>query len=163
MLREKISCALKTAEQNDQKKRVATLRLINAAIQDRDAASREQGKDGLSEDELVDLLETMLEQRLASSAATLVENGELKGEKPVVNSDTAVSECEEVQMIRELLPPQLSDYEMKLICSTLVERLEAKGLRDMGRCMSELKTRYPGQMDFTRASCLVKQILSSPH
>ncbi|WP_068086192.1 GatB/YqeY domain-containing protein [Polycladidibacter stylochi] len=147
MLREKINCALKNAQENGQKKRVATLRLINAAIHDRDVSARELGRDGLSDDELQQLLYTMLAQRLKQS-------------DDCAGTNLPEGEREEVALIKELLPPQLSDYEMKLVCSTLVDSIEAKGLRDMGRCMSELKSRYPGQMDFARASCLVKEILS---
>lgn len=152
MLRDKIANALKAAQDNNDKKRAATLRLISAAIMDRDMASREQGRDGLSDDELTELLQTMVAQR-EQECMHCEAAGKL---------ELAAQEREEAEMIREFLPPQLSEYEMKLVCQTVVECVEARGLRDMGRCMAELKERYPGQMDFAKASCMVKQMLRAP-
>lgn len=149
MLREKLAEALKQATQNNEKRRAATLRLICAAIQDREAAAREQGRDGVSDDEVLNLLRHMVDQRV-HECVHCEENG---------NAELAEQEQQEADLIREFLPPQLSDYEMQLICKTVVNNLEAKGLRDMGRCMSHLKEKYPGQMDFAKASCVVKQLL----
>ncbi|SDR34779.1 GatB/YqeY domain-containing protein [Pseudovibrio sp. Tun.PSC04-5.I4] len=152
MLRDKISNALKAAQEDKSKRRAATLRLISAAIMDRDIAAREQGRDGLSDEELMTLLQTMLGQREQEGA-----HCEACGK-----IELAAQERDEADMIREFLPSQLSEYEMKLVCQTVVECVEARGLRDMGRCMAELKVRYPGQMDFAKASCLVKQMLRAP-
>jgi len=152
MLRDKIANALKAAQEDNNQRRAATLRLITAAIMDRDMAAREQGRDGLSEEELMDLLHTMLVQR-EQEATHCEASGKV---------ELAVQEREEAEMIREFLPSQLSEYEMKLVCQTVVECVEARGLRDMGRCMAELKERYPGQMDFAKASCMVKQMLRAP-
>ncbi|WP_310619031.1 GatB/YqeY domain-containing protein [Flexibacterium corallicola] len=147
MVREKLSEALKDALSKGDKKRAATLRLICTAIMDREASAREQGRDGILEEEVLDLLRTMLDQR------------DLECQN--CEETLAAQEREEMKMIREFMPAQLNDYEMRLVCSNVVESVQAKGLRDMGRCMNELKQRYPGQMDFAKASCVVKDLLQS--
>ncbi|MDD7910252.1 MULTISPECIES: GatB/YqeY domain-containing protein [Pseudovibrio] len=149
MLREKLADALKQALESNDKRRAATLRLISAAIKDRETAAREQGRDGVSEEEVLNLLRHMVDQRM-HECVTCEKTG---------NTVLALQEQQEADLIREFLPPQLSEYEVRLICKTVVDNLEAKGLRDMGRCMSVLKDKYPGQMDFAKASCVVKELL----
>ena len=73
--------------------------------------------------------------------------------------ELAVQEEEESQIIREFLPRQMGEDEMRRICAETIADIEAQGLRDIGRCMNSLKERYPGQMDFVQASCLVKDLL----
>lgn len=151
-MREEISASLKEALESGDKRRTATLRLILAAIKDREAAAREQGRDGVPDDEVHDFLRRMLAQRQESRQA-YEEAGQI---------DLADQEEEESAIIREFLPAQMDEDDMRRICAETIGAIGAAGLRDMGRCMSALKERYPGQMDFVQASCLVKDLLRSP-
>ncbi len=142
--------ALKKALKSQDKRRVSTLRLISAAIKDRDIAVRGSGKDHVSDDEVLQILAKMIKQR-EESARIYEEGGRL---------DLAEQEREESAVIREFLPRQLSEEEMKSVCRGVVDETGAQGLRDVGRCMSTLKERYPGKMDFAKASSVVKGILT---
>ncbi|WP_150523975.1 GatB/YqeY domain-containing protein [Roseibium sediminis] len=150
-MREKITAALKAAQDDEDKRRMATLRLVQMAIKDRDAAARENGRDGVSEDDVLEILQKMVRQR-DQSAAEFEEAGQL---------DRAEQERLERSIISEFLPTQIDDAEMRAICEATLRDIDAHGLRDIGRCMSTLKERYPGQMDFVQASCLVKDLLKS--
>ncbi len=151
-MREAILADLKEAMKTQDKCRVSTLRLINAAIKDRDIAARSQGRDCLSDDEVLELLTKMIRQRV-ESAKLYEEGGRL---------EMAEREREEIGVIRGYLPKQLEDDEMRSACADVVQEIGAAGLRDMGRTMSALKERFAGQMDFGRASCVVKEILRDP-
>ncbi len=126
-----------------------TLRLICAAIKDRDSAARTAGREPLSDQEIVDLLGTMIKQRKES--AGLYQSGG--------HSDLADAECAEVKIIREFLPKQLDESEMQSVCSLAIAETGAHGLRDIGRCMASLKARYAGKMDFIKASQIVRNKL----
>lgn len=148
-MRELINAALKTAVEAQDKRRSATLRLICTAISDRAGAAREQGRDGVATDEILDILRRMIRQRVESSV-DYEEAGKL---------DLAQQERDEIAVISEFLPTLFDEDEIKQACVAVVNSLEAHGLRDMGRTMSALKERYPDQMDFARASCVVKDLL----
>jgi uncharacterized protein YqeY len=148
-MREKIGAALKEAQEAGSKRRIATLRLIQTAIKDRDAAARDSGRDGVAEEDVIDILEKMVRQRVLS-AREFEESGQL---------DLAEQERQESEIINEFLPDQLDEAAMKTICEQTVREIDAHGLRDIGRCMSELKARYPGKMDFVQASCVVRDLL----
>lgn len=148
-MRDRISAALKRAVDEDDRRRACTLRLIGAAIKDRDQASRALGKDGMCEDDVRGLLATMIKQR-EEQASTYENSGRI---------DLAEEERQEIQVIRKLLPPQLDEGQIRSACAEVVHEIGAQGLRDVGRAMTALKQRYPGQMDFTRASSLVKEML----
>lgn len=148
-MRERINVALKAAQDNGDKRRCATLRLVQTAVKDREAAARENGKDGVNEIEVIEILQKMIQQR-ETSAVEFESGGQL---------DLAEQERTEQEIIREFLPEQLSDEEIRAICQETVKDIDAHGLRDIGRCMSELKSRYPGKMDFVQASCVVKDML----
>lgn len=150
-MRDRISAALKVAQDDGEKRRCATLRLVQTAVKDREAAARENGKDGVKDNEVVEILQKMIQQR-ETSAVEFESSGQL---------DLAEQEREEQDIIREFLPVQLSDDEIRSLCAATLKDIDAHGLRDIGRCMSELKTRYPGQMDFVQASCFVKDMLRS--
>ncbi|PLX38522.1 MAG: glutamyl-tRNA amidotransferase [Hyphomicrobiales bacterium] len=150
-MREAINSALKAATKAQEKRRMSTLRLINAAIKDREIAVRGQGKDGIGDDEILQILAKMVKQR-DESAATYEEAGRL---------ELAEGEREEIAIIQEFLPKQLDDEAVKVACAEVVAEIGAQGLRDMGRTMAVLKERYPGQMDFGRASGFVKELLQS--
>ena len=149
-MREQITAALKQATLAQEKRRMSTLRLITSAIKDRDIAARGSGQDGVSDEEILQILAKMIKQRL-ESAQTYEEAGRL---------DLSSQEREEIEIISSFLPRQLSEAEMDDACRKVVQEAGAAGLKDMGKCMAALKERYPGQMDFGKASKLVKDILA---
>lgn len=151
VMRDRINAALKDAQDEGDKRRCATLRLVQTAVKDRETSAREHGEDGVTEAEVVEILQKMIRQR-ETSAVEFESSGQL---------DLAEQERVEQEIIREFLPPQLSDEEVKALCEDTVKEIDARGLRDIGRCMSELKARYPGKMDFVQASCFVKDMLRS--
>jgi uncharacterized protein YqeY len=148
-MREKIATALKDAIKDQDKIRISTLRLIQTAIQDRDVANRAAGKDPISENEIAAVLITMLKQR-KESVRQYEESGRI---------ELAQQERDEMEIIRSFLPKQLSDADTQRLCAQVVNEVGAGGLRDIGRCMNALKTKYPGQMDFAKASGIVKDLL----
>lgn len=152
MLREQIDTALKTAmKAQDDKLRVATLRLINAAIKDRDIAARAEDRcEGVSDEEILQILGKMVKQREDSARAYEL------GCRP----ELAEQERSEIEIIRSFLPRQLSDDEIQVAVSDVIAEYEASGLKDMGKCMGALKERYNGAMDFGRAGKLMKESLS---
>lgn len=149
-MRDKLNAALKQATLAQDKRRMATLRLINAAIKDRDIAARSGGREGVSDDEILEILAKMIKQR-KESAQTYEEAGRL---------DLAQQEREETEIIASFLPRQLDEEEMASACREVVEDVGAESLKDVGKCMGALKERYAGRMDFGKASTLVKKILS---
>lgn len=150
MLRESINEALRSAMKAQDRRRTSTLRLISAAIKDRDIAARTAGKDEPGDDEIRQILAKMVKQR-EESTVVYAEAG---------RTELAEQEREEMEIIKSFLPRQLSDEEVRCACETVVRDVGANGLRDMGKTMTALKQRYPGQMDFGRASCVVKEMLN---
>ncbi|MFD1696407.1 GatB/YqeY domain-containing protein [Roseibium aestuarii] len=148
-MRDTLNTALKQAQTQADKCRLSTLRLIQAAIRDRDVVARSQGGDGVEDEDILEMLQTMVRQRDVS-AREFEEMGQL---------DLAEQERRESAIIREFLPHQIEGDVMQALCAQAVEELDAHGLRDIGRCMAALKQRYPGQMDFVKASCMVKDLL----
>ena len=148
-MREAIAQALKTAMKSQDKRRTSTLRLINAAIQDRDIANRGTGKDPVSDDEILQILAKMVRQR-QESAKAFEEGNRL---------ELAEQEREEIAIINDFLPKQLGEEAVRQACRQVVEEVGADGLRDMGRCMNALKEKFPGKMDFGKASGIVKDLL----
>jgi len=148
-MREKINQALKQAMKDHDKRRTGTLRLVNAAIKDRDIAARSKDKAGVSDEEIIEILSRMIKQRRDSITAFN------EGGRP----ELAVQEQEEIDIVTEFLPAQLEEDEIREICASIIEELGAQGLKDMGRTMSELKQRYAGQMDFGKASRFIKEAL----
>lgn len=149
MIREAIADSLRTAQKEQHKKRVATLRLMNAAINDYDIAQRGKGKDRADESEVIDILARMVKQR-EESARAYRDGG---------REDLAEREMYEMAIIREFLPPQLSEAETAEAVDAAIAEAEAKSLRDMGKVMSLLKERYRGRMDMGDAGALIKQKL----
>lgn len=148
-MREKIAQALTEAMKSQDKRRLATVRLIHAAIKDRDIAHRSAGKDPVTEDEIRLILSTMIKQR--EESARLYEEGN--------RIDLADQERAEIDVIRGFLPEQLGEEDMKKVCADVVNQVGADGLRDMGKCMNALKRKFAGQMDFGKASGIVKGML----
>lgn len=130
---------------------VSTMRLILAALKDRDIAERGKGNpDGLSDDQIQGMLRSMIKQRHES--IRLYE----QGGRP----ELAQQEAEEIVVIEQFLPALMSEEAMADAVAQVIGETDAKTLKDMGRVMGLLKERYPGQMDFAKAGALVKQHLS---
>lgn len=148
-MRDNIAEALKQAQKAQDKRSVSTLRLIQAAIKDRDIAHRGAGKDPVTGDEILEILAKMVKQR-QESAKAFEEGNRL---------ELAEQERAEIEIIREFLPQQLCEDDIKAACAKAIDEIGADGLRDMGKCMGELKKKYSGQMDFGKASGIVKNML----
>ena len=148
-MRDKINQALKKAMKDHDKCRTGTLRLVNAAIKDRDIAARSKDTAGVTDDEILEILARMIKQRRDSITAFE------EGGRP----ELAVQEQEEIDIVTEFLPKQLEEDEIREICTSVIAELKAEGLKDMGRTMGELKQRHTGEMDFGKASRMVKEIL----
>jgi uncharacterized protein YqeY len=145
-MRETITAALQAATKARDARRVSTLRLVSAAIKDRDIAARTAGKDQASDAELLELLAKMIKQR-EESQKIYADAG---------RTELATQEGQEVAIIREFLPEQLSDADMAKAIDDAVAEVGAAGMKDMGKVMAVLKSRYAGQMDFGKASAAVK-------
>lgn len=148
-MREQLAECLKDALKSKDTRRTSTVRLIQAAIKDRDIANRGAGKDPVDDDGIRQILAKMIKQR-EESARIYDENG---------RPELAQHEREEIAVINGFLPEQLSEDKVKALCADVVRDTGAHGLRDMGKCMNALKERYPGQMDFAKASGVVKDLL----
>lgn len=152
MLRARLNEALKEAMRAKNQRAVSTVRLILAALKDRDIAARSRGvTDGIDEGEILGMLQTMVKQRHESIG--LYEQGG--------RCELAEQEREEIGIIEGFLPRQLSESETEDAVAAVVEELGATSVKDMGRTMTELRARYAGQMDFTRASGIVKRRLTA--
>ncbi|MCF8466003.1 MAG: GatB/YqeY domain-containing protein [Sneathiella sp.] len=152
MIRTKIKDSLKEAMKSKDKRRISTLRLIIATLQDRDLAARDKGADeGITDEEILQMLTTMVRQRRES--ITAYEKGG--------RIDLAASEQEEIDIISDYLPKQFDEAETRKAVEKVIAEIGAQGLKDMGRTMAELKTRFPGRMDFSKASAIVKEMLGA--
>ena len=152
MLRTRLNEALKQAMLAKNQRAVSTVRLILAALKDRDIAARSRGvTDGIDEAEILSMLQTMIKQR-GESIKLYEQGGRL---------ELAEQEREEITIIEGFLPKQMSDEEVAAAVKTVVDEIGATCIKDMGKVMAELKTRYAGQMDFAKVSGTVKQQLSA--
>jgi uncharacterized protein YqeY len=149
MLRDRIAESLTGAIKAQDRRRMSTLRLIQAAINDRDIALRGKGKERANEEEIIDLLGTMVKQREESSRL-YAEGG---------RSELEAQEREEIEIIREFMPKQLSEAEMEAAVDGLIAETGATSLRDMGKVMGLIKERYRGQVDMGRAGAMIKKKL----
>ena len=145
-MRETINAALKAATKVQDKRRMSTLRLISAAIKDRDIAARGLGKAEASDAELLELLAKMIKQR-EESEKIYTQAG---------RAELAQQELEEIAIIREFLPRQLSEADIQQAIGAAIAEAGASSVKDMGKVMATLKARYAGQMDFAKASAMVK-------
>jgi uncharacterized protein YqeY len=151
MLRARFNDELKAAMKAKDPRAVSTVRLILAALKDRDIAARSRGNtEGIGDDEIGDLLQKMIRQRRES--IELYQQGK--------REDLAQQEREEIAIIERFLPQQMSESETAAAVSALIAELGAGSIKDMGRVMAALKQRHAGQMDFSKASALVKERLS---
>lgn len=146
-MRAELNDALKTAMKDKDSLAVSTLRLIQAALKDRDIAARTKGNpDGIGDDEILGLLQSMIKQRRESIAA-YTKGGRM---------ELADQEAAEIAVIERFLPKQMSADEMAEAVDAVITELGAATLKDMGKVMGALKERHPGTMDFGKASGLVK-------
>ncbi|MEH6521093.1 GatB/YqeY domain-containing protein [Sulfitobacter sp.] len=151
-LRTRISTSLKQAMKDKAVERLSTLRLVNAAIKDKDIAARAEGNDeGVGEGEVLAILGKMAKQRVESARA-YEEGGRL---------DLAERELSEIKVIEEFLPRQLNADEAKAAVDAAVAEVGASSIRDMGKVMAILKGKYTGQMDFGRVGPMLKDRLSN--
>ncbi|WP_065375692.1 GatB/YqeY domain-containing protein [Ensifer adhaerens] len=148
-MRDQFADAMKEALKAKDARRTSTVRLIQAAIKDRDIANRGLGKDPVSDDDILQILAKMIKQR-EESARIYDEGG---------RPELAEQERQEIVIINQFLPAQLPEEKVRELCASVIQEIGAQGLRDMGKCMNVLKERYPGQMDFAKASGLVKELL----
>ena len=152
MLRDDISQALKASMKEKKPRATSTLRLILAAIKDRDIAARTDGNaDGIGDDEVMKVLQTMIKQRNDSIAMYQ------QGNRP----ELAEQEAEEIEIIRRFLPRQMTDEEIAEAVDAVIAETGAAGIKDMGRTMGTLREQYAGRMDFGKASALLKQKLAA--
>jgi len=150
-LREKINEQLKSALKNKSKILVSTLRLVLAAIKDKDIENRTgETKNPASDTEIIKVLRKMQKQR--HDSANLYKKGG--------RQDLLDIELEEVKIIDSFLPKQLDDNETKKICEDLVKELEASSIKDIGKIMGELKKKYSETIDFSKASIMLKGLLN---
>ena len=148
-MREKIAEEVKNAMKARDAERLPTLRLIQAAIKDRDIANRGAGKDAASDDDILQILAKMVKQREESAKAFE------DGGRP----ELAVKERAEIVVLREFQPAQMDDAGVEAVAREAIAETGAASAKDMGKVMAVLKAKYTGQMDFSRASAVVKGLL----
>ncbi|ADO42152.1 GatB/YqeY domain-containing protein [Ketogulonicigenium vulgare] len=149
-LREKTTAAVKDAMRARDSARLSTLRLISAAIKDRDIDARGEGKDAISDADITVLLAKMVRQRQES--ASVYDSGN--------RPELAAKERAEIAVIEEFLPRQLDSAEVEAAIAAAIAATEAASLRDMGRIMDYLRVNYAGQMDFGKAGAIIKAQLN---
>jgi hypothetical protein len=150
MLRQRLNDALKAAMLGRDTRTVSTVRLILAALKDRDIAARPRGiADGVPDEEILQMLQSMMKQR-RESIALYEQGGRL---------ELAQQESEEIAIIERFLPAQMSEAEVGEAIDGVITAIGAQGLKDMGRVMAALKEQFAGRLDATKASAIVKQKL----
>ncbi len=147
MLRDDINNALKQAMKTGQARRVSTLRMVNAAILERETRGPERVT--LSDAEILDVMQKMIKQRQES----------LDIYEKAGRAELAAQEREEIEIISAYLPEPMSDLQAAEAISELIREIEAETLKDMGRTMAALKQRFSGRIDLSKASALVKKLL----
>lgn len=149
-MRERISQAMKEALKNKDQTALATIRLISAALKDRDIAARTQDNaDGISDDEILSMLQTMIKQRNESAKMYM------DGNRP----ELAQAEQLEITVIQQFMPEQLDEEQVRQAIQLALDETGSSSVKDMGKVMAFLKSRYAGQIDFSAASQMVKQAL----
>jgi uncharacterized protein len=150
MLRDDINNAVKEAMKAKDERKLSTLRMVNSTLKNADIEARGQGKPPLGDPEVLAVLQKMIKQRQES--VELYDKGG--------RAELAAAEREEIAVISAYLPKQMSEDEVKAAISAVMAETGAAGIKDMGKVIGALKTKYAGQMDFAKASALVKAALS---
>lgn len=152
MIRDEIKKELVEAMKTQNKEKVATLRLINSSIKDKDIADRSKGNyDGIDEAGILSLLQTMIKQRKESIA--MYQQGK--------REDLVAHEQAEIDVIQTFLPKQMNEEEMTQVIRQVISETGALSIKDMGKVMGILRGKYAGQMDFGLASGVIKKELSA--
>jgi uncharacterized protein YqeY len=150
MLRDDINNAVKDAMRAKDERKLSTLRMVNASIKNADIDARGQSKPPLSDGDLLSLLQKMIKQRQES--VELYDKGG--------RAELAAQEREEIAIITAYLPQQMSEDETKAAIAAEIAATGAAGMKDMGKVIAALRAKYAGQMDFGKASGLVKAALN---
>jgi uncharacterized protein YqeY len=150
MLRDDINNAVKDAMRAKEERKLSTLRMVNSTIKNADIEARGQGKPQLSDAELLGVLQKMIKQRQES--VDLYDKGG--------RAELAAGEREEIAIISAYLPKQMAEADVKAAIAAVIADINAAGIKDMGKVIAALKAKYAGQMDFGKASGLVKAALS---
>ncbi len=150
MLRDDINNAVKEAMKAKEERKLSTLRMVNSSIKNADIEARGHGKQPLSDEDILGLLQKMIKQRQES--VELYDKGG--------RAELAAQEREEIAVISAYLPKQMSEDEVKAAIATVIKDTGAAGMKDMGKVIGALKSKYAGQMDFGKASGLVKAALT---
>ena len=150
MLRDDINNAVKEAMKAKDERKLGTLRMVNSTIKNADIEARGNGKPQLSDADLLGVLQKMIKQR--QEAVELYD----KGGRP----ELAEQERQEIAVISAYLPRQMSDEDVKKAIGDAIAETGAAGMKDMGKVIAALKTKYAGQMDFGKASGMVKAALT---
>ncbi len=151
MIREQLKKALVDALKSKDEKKTATIRLINAAIKDKDIEARPKGiTDGIDDTAILSLLQGMVKQRKES----------IEMYKQGNRADLVASEQAEIDIINQFLPQQMNEEEAKAAITAVISKIGATSIKDMGKVMGALKAEYAGKMDFASASQLIKALLS---
>ncbi len=148
-MRDQLTAAMKEAMKAKDTVRLSTIRLVQAAIKDRDIANRTAGKETASDEEIAQLLAKMVKQR-EESARIYDENA---------RAELAAQERAEIEVIKAFMPAQLSDEEIRAAAAAAIADSGAAGPKDMGKVIGLLKERHAGKMDFAKASGIVKELL----
>ena len=149
-MRDEISRSMKDALKAGDKIALSTIRLIAAALKDRDITARGNGvSEGISDDEILSMLQTMIKQRRESSAMY----------RDAGRAELAETEEKEIKIIQEFLPEQLGEGEIITALETAISQTSAVSVKDMGKVMAYLKQEYTGKMDFSKISAQVKTVL----
>ena len=148
-LRERFTTMMKESMKSGDKPRLATVRMVQAALKDKDIEARGQGKE-VGEDDILALLQKMVKSRQES----------LSLYEQAGREDLAAQERGEIAVIQEFLPAQMSEDDVKSAIATAISETGAASMKDMGKVVAALKAKYTGQMDFAKASAMVKAALA---
>ncbi|CAN7451156.1 GatB/YqeY domain-containing protein [Rhizobium sp. LjRoot98] len=150
-MRDQLAAALKDAMKSKDAPRLSTIRLIQAEIKTRDIANRSAGKGDASDDEILQIMAKMVKQR--EESAKIYEDN--------ARPELAAKERAEIVVVQDFMPKQLSEAEIRSNIAAAITEAGAGGIKDMGKVMAVLKERYAGQMDFAKASSVLKELLTA--
>jgi uncharacterized protein YqeY len=148
-MRQRFTEAMKEAMKGGDKRRLSTVRMIQAALKDKDIEARGAGKGQASEEEILGLLQKMIKQRQESIAIY----------EQAARKELADQEREEVAVIQSFLPQQMDEAETRAAIEAAIAETGAASMKDMGKVIGALRGKYAGRMDFGKASALVKELL----
>ncbi|OBZ93310.1 glutamyl-tRNA amidotransferase [Pararhizobium polonicum] len=151
MMRDQLAAALKDAMKSKDAARLSTVRLVQAEIKTRDIANRGAGKGEASDDEILQILAKMVKQR--EESAKIYEDN--------ARPELATKERAEIVVVQGFMPKQLSEADVRANVASAIAEVGASGPKDMGKVMAVLKERYAGQMDFSKASAVLKELLTA--